>query len=100
MSDCQSLPVGPKARTYRLARTWRISLGERYVGVIARLLDSAERGVQISETETPLVIAPRGPSSPEFLRDFLSSHSTQLSEDIARHGALLLRGFNVDSVTQ
>ena len=52
------------------------------------------------ETETPLVIAPRQSSSPEFLRNFLSSHSTQLCEDIARHGALLLRGFNVDFVAE
>jgi Taurine catabolism dioxygenase TauD, TfdA family len=84
----------------RFRLTWSIALGQRYDGVVVRLLDSAERRVQISETETPLVIAPRQSSSPQFLREFLSSNSTQLSEDIARHGAILLRGFNVDSVAE
>ena len=86
---------------FRLTLTWSIALAQRYNDdVVVRLLDPTERRVQISETETPLVIAPRRSSSPQFLRDFLSSNSAQLTEDIARHGAILLRGFNVDSVAE
>jgi Taurine catabolism dioxygenase TauD, TfdA family len=85
---------------FRRTLTWSIALAHRYDDVIVRLLDPTERRVQTSETETPLVIAPRRSSSPQFLRDFLSSNSAQLTEDIARHGAILLRGFNVDSVAE
>jgi Taurine catabolism dioxygenase TauD, TfdA family len=75
-------------------------LGQRYDGVVVRALSSAERRVNTNELETPMVIAPRQSNSPQFLRRFLSSHSNQLCEDIAKHGAILLRGFHIDSVTE
>jgi hypothetical protein len=76
------------------------AMGQRYEGVIVRLLDPTERRVPTSEIETPLVIAPRQSSAPQFLEHFLSSHSVQLIEDIAKHGAILLRGFKIDSATE
>ena len=75
-------------------------MGQRYEGVVVRLLDPTERRVPTSEIETPLVIAPRQSSAPQFLEHFLSSHSVQLIEDIAKHGAILLRGFKIDSAAE
>jgi alpha-ketoglutarate-dependent taurine dioxygenase len=70
---------------------------QRYAGVISRTLDRTERRIRINEEETPLVIEPLESSSAQFLREFLTCYSRQILEDIAKHGALLLRGFDVDS---
>lgn len=77
-----------------------LPLGQRYDGAVIRLLEPAERRVQTTEAQTPLVISPRPSSEPQFLREFLSSNSTQLCEELARHGAILLRGFNIGSVRE
>ena len=69
----------------------------RYNGVVVRLLASSERRVEVNETQTPLVISPGQSSSPKVLCDFLRSHSAQISEDLVKHGAILLRGFRIES---
>lgn len=70
-------------------------MGHNYSGVTTRLLGREERFIH-TEEPTPLVIERRGSSgSLEFLREFLSSNSSQIVEDIATHGAILLRGFDL-----
>jgi len=49
------------------------------------------------ENELPLVIEPNGPTDVSFLQNFLTTHSEQIKLDIARYGAVLLRGFDVAS---
>jgi alpha-ketoglutarate-dependent taurine dioxygenase len=70
-------------------------MGHNYSGVTTRLLGQEERLIH-TEEPTPLVIEPRGGSgSLEFLCEFLSSNSSQIVVDIATHGAVLLRGFDL-----
>jgi alpha-ketoglutarate-dependent taurine dioxygenase len=64
-----------------------------YTGVRTRLLERKERFVRTNEEATPLVIEPIDSTTPGFLQDFLSSHSSDVVHDIATHGAMLLRGF-------
>jgi alpha-ketoglutarate-dependent taurine dioxygenase len=74
-----------------------IDMSHRYSGVTTRLLDRDERLID-TEEPTPLVIERRGSSSSlGFLREFLSSNSSQIVMDIATHGAVLLRGFDLRS---
>jgi alpha-ketoglutarate-dependent taurine dioxygenase len=70
---------------------------QRYTDVVSRFLGTTERHVASREETAPLVIEPRKSASPGFLREFLSRHSAQILEDTSRHGALLLRGFDVNS---
>jgi len=68
-----------------------------YSGVTTRLLDRNERLID-TEEPTPLVIERQGSSgSLGYLREFLSSNSSELIMDIATHGAVLLRGFDLRS---
>nr|WP_260691645.1 TauD/TfdA family dioxygenase [Rhizobium laguerreae] len=69
----------------------------RYVDVVGRVLSEAERGFPTDEQETPFVIEPLESTTTEFLSDFLSRHSEQVLADIAKHGALLIRGFDIAS---
>src|SRR6185295_18731593 len=72
-----------------------IDRSHRYSGVTTRLLDRDERLIDTDES-TPLVIEPLGSSgSVGFLREFLSSNSSEIAMDIATHGAVLLRGFDL-----
>ena len=74
-----------------------INMSHRYSGVTTRLLDRDERLIDTQEP-TPLVIERRGSSgSLGFLREFLSSNSSEIVMDIATHGAVLLRGFDLRS---
>jgi hypothetical protein len=68
-----------------------------YSDVISRTLTRAERRTPNNEEGTPLVIEPLKSSSAAFLREFLKYHSSQILEDLAKHGALLVRGFEVES---
>jgi alpha-ketoglutarate-dependent taurine dioxygenase len=70
---------------------------QHYGGVITRTLSRAERRVPTEEEATPLVIEPLKPSGAAFLEEFLQHHSSQIHVDLAMHGAILLRGFAVDS---
>lgn len=72
--------------------------GQRYSGVICRLLHESERRVPTQEPQTPLVFEPSDSRSGAFLHEFLTAHSPQIIEDISIHGAILLRGFEVDGV--
>jgi alpha-ketoglutarate-dependent taurine dioxygenase len=72
-------------------------MSHSYSGVTTRLLSREERLIQ-TEEPTPLVIERRGSSgSLEFVREFLASNSSQILLDIATHGAVLLRGFDLRS---
>lgn len=72
-----------------------INLSHSYSGVTTRLLDREERLIS-TEEPTPLVIERQGSSgSLGFLREFLSSNSSEIVMDIATHGAVLLRGFDL-----
>jgi len=72
-----------------------IDMSHSYSGVTTRLLDREERLIP-TEERTPLVIERRGSSaSLGFLREFLSSNSSEIVMDIATHGAVLLRGFDL-----
>ena len=70
-------------------------MSHSYSGVTTRLLDQEERLIYTEEL-TPLVIERQGSSgSLGHLRDFLSSNSSEIIMDIATHGAVLLRGFDL-----
>lgn len=45
----------------------------------------------------PLVLEAKDATHPAFLHEFLTTHSSQILEDIAQYGAVLLRGFTVSS---
>lgn len=49
------------------------------------------------EKEMPLVIEAKGSTDLKFLQDFLTFNSAKIIEDIAKYGAVLLRGFEVAS---
>lgn len=72
-------------------------MDQRYTGVVTRTLRDDERRVPTGEKQTPLVIEPLHSRDATFLQEFLASHSSALMEDIAAHGAVLLRGFDVTS---
>lgn len=66
-----------------------------YTGVRTRFLSQNERFMGSDEQEMPLVIEPNGAKDLPFLQQFLKTHSAQIKQDIARYGAVLLRGFDV-----
>lgn len=71
-----------------------------YKGVTTRFLQDQERLILSEEKEMPLVIEPSDSRDDLFLSEFLSSHATQIVEDMAKYGAVLLRGFNISSDEQ
>ena len=68
-----------------------------YEDVVCRYLCNAERRVPTELECTPLVIEPNNFSSSDFLQQFLEHNSETLVQDIARYGAVLLRGFEINS---
>lgn len=72
---------------------------QRYTGVTSRFLNPDERQVQSDEKEMPLVLEPQGDASSAFLKAFLIAHSEQILADIAKYGAVLLRGFDINNET-
>ena len=74
-------------------------MSDTYYGVISRLLNREERRVPTEEEQTPLVLEPLRSANKAFLEEFLQHHSTQIKMDLARHGAVLLRGFGVESAS-
>ena len=72
-------------------------MDNQYAGVNARFLRQDERLVLSAETEMPLVIEAKETTSIAFLNQFLSTNSEQILADITRFGAVLLRGFEVQS---
>lgn len=68
-----------------------------YANVITRFLRLDERLIVSKENEMPLVIEANGSTSVKFLKEFLTSHSVKILEDVAKYGALLFRGFDIAS---
>jgi alpha-ketoglutarate-dependent taurine dioxygenase len=65
--------------------------------VKTRFLHKDERLVLSNEREMPLVIEATCDSSLLFLQEFMRAHSTQLLEEVAQYGAVLFRGFDIQS---
>ncbi|MCX7114509.1 MAG: TauD/TfdA family dioxygenase [Gammaproteobacteria bacterium] len=66
-----------------------------YPDVTTRFLRPEERLMLSDAQDMPLVLEASGSTDLPFLNSFLKTHSAQLLEDIATHGAVLLRGFDV-----
>ncbi len=66
-----------------------------YPGVNTRLLLDNERAINSSETGTPLVLEASGRRDLVHLHSVLTNHAQHIVSDAARHGAVLLRGFEV-----
>lgn len=67
----------------------------RWEGVSTRTLRPAECLLPSGERELPLVVEPVQGRSVGFVRDFLRANSAQFLVSLARHGAILLRGFDI-----
>lgn len=74
-------------------------MSNSYADVNTRFLHSHERLISSKADELPLVIEPKQETSMYFLKNFLSSHSREILEEISTYGAILLRGFDVSSET-
>lgn len=74
-----------------------VSKQKPYVGVHTRFLREDERLVLSEEKEMPLVIEAYEARDLEFLKTFLHKHAEQLRNDIAKYGAVLFRGFDVQT---
>lgn len=69
----------------------------RYAGVNTRFPTDNERLVLSAEKEMPLVIEATESTDRDFLQRFLAAHSTRILDDVAKYGAVLLRGFDIKS---
>ncbi|BCA94839.1 pyoverdine biosynthesis regulatory gene SyrP [Legionella antarctica] len=72
-------------------------MDNEYVGVITRFLRKDERLIISEENEMPLIIEAKDSTDLKFLHEFLSSNAAKILEEIAKYGAVLLRGFDVAS---
>lgn len=70
---------------------------KEYPGVITRLLRKDERMFTSEESAMPLVIEADTSRDKLFLQNLLKQYSAQILEDVARYGAVLLRGFDIAS---
>lgn len=68
-----------------------------YDEVTTRFLRKEERFINTSETEMPLVFEAKEHKDLKFLQDFLKANSEKLMEDVGKYGALLFRGFDIQS---
>lgn len=68
-----------------------------YKSVTTRFLRKDERLINTQETEMPLVFEAIEHKDLKFLQDFLVANSHSLMEDVGKYGALLFRGFDVQS---
>lgn len=75
-------------------------MDNHYTGVNTRFLRADERHILSKEQEMPLVIEATTHNDIPFLHNFLASNSKNICLDIAKYGAVLLRGFNVSSDEQ
>jgi alpha-ketoglutarate-dependent taurine dioxygenase len=71
-----------------------------YHRVRTRFLRDDERLILSEEKEMPLVIEATTQTDVAFLQDFLAKHASQLINDMAKYGAVLLRGFAITSDEQ
>lgn len=72
-------------------------ISNNYDGVTTRFLRQDERLINTSETEMPLVFEAKEHKDLNFLQDFLNANSENLMEDAGKYGALLFRGFDIQS---
>ncbi|HAF88115.1 MAG: hypothetical protein CMF38_01110 [Legionellaceae bacterium] len=70
-----------------------------YSDVTCRTLDASERLFTSDETAMPLVIEALKHQNLDFLQQFLANNEASLLADIAHYGAILLRGFKIQSDT-
>lgn len=75
-------------------------MSNEYTGVTTRFLRDEERFALSDEKEMPLVIEAKASTSSEFLQKFLATNAIKLMEDLAQYGALLFRGFDINSDEQ
>ncbi len=72
----------------------------QYNKVITRFLRDDERLVLSHEKEMPLVIEAETIKTSTFLSEFLTENADQIIVDMAKYGAVLLRGFDISSDEQ
>jgi alpha-ketoglutarate-dependent taurine dioxygenase len=65
--------------------------------VTKRFLRKDERLINTSENDMPLVIEANERKDLKFLQEFLKTNSDSLMEEAGKHGALLFRGFDIQS---
>jgi hypothetical protein len=70
-------------------------VAQSYPQVRTRYVRAAERAVPVEATGLPLVIEATSDRSMAFLCELLAQHAERIKRDIATHGALLVRGFEV-----
>lgn len=72
-------------------------MDDKYPEVLTRFLGNEERLVLSQEQEMPLVIEAKKRKDASFLQAFLAQHTAPILEDLAQYGAILLRGFDIES---
>lgn len=75
-------------------------MDDRYEQVHTRFLRDDERFMMSQEMQMPLVIEAQKQKSAAFLQGFVQKNSSLLLEDMARYGAVLLRGFDISTDQQ
>lgn len=68
-----------------------------YVDVTTRFLQQKEIPIRLGSERGPLVIEAKSSASVDFLKGFLSSHGADVKRALYTHGAVLLRGFQIES---
>lgn len=72
-------------------------MSQDYADVTTRFLRPDERFMSSEATQMPLVIEAKAARDMAFLVAFLHQNSAQILTDISTYGAVLLRGFDIDS---
>ena len=72
----------------------------QYDGVLTRLLDDDERPYPTYERQTPLLIQAQRSSAVGALIEFVATHSDSIRRNVYEHGAVLFRGFAIESSRQ
>lgn len=75
-------------------------MDNRYQKVLTRFLRNEERLIGSQEQEMPLVIEADEVRDVDFLHEFLKANAEHILEDMARYGAVLLRGFDITTDAQ
>lgn len=68
-----------------------------YVDVTTRFLKQKEIPIRPGCERGPLVIEAKSSASVDFFKGFLSSHGADIKRALYTHGAILLRGFQIES---
>lgn len=76
---------------------WNVIMPHAYASVTTRFLRPEERLTLSKERQMPLVIEAKKHKSLVFLQSFLKENSTYLLKDLAIYGAILFRGFEINS---